>query len=72
MTLTPIQIDPAGFYRDGDVRLMFELTDAALSKARRRGDLRFTRRGRQIFYRGQWLIDWLDSYAPRPEETSNA
>lgn len=54
---------PDGVYSDGDVRLMLSVTDAALTRARRAGRLRFMRAGRCVLYRGRWLLDWLESEA---------
>jgi hypothetical protein len=31
-----------------------------LEKARRSGQLRSTRKGHRMLYRGQWVIDWLE------------
>lgn len=61
--MSPVRIDPDGIYDDGVLVLILGLTHAALQKARRDGQLRHTRRGRRILYRGQWVIDWLDSTA---------
>ena len=57
----PIRIDPDAIYDDGALVLTLGLTHAAIAKARRNGRLRFTRNGRRILYRGQWIIDWLES-----------
>jgi hypothetical protein len=56
----PVKIDADGWYADGAVRLLFEMPSATLCRARRTGGLRFARRGQKIWYRGQWLIDWLE------------
>lgn len=57
----PARIDPDGIYHDGDARLLLGLTSATMVSARRGGKLRFTRKGRSILYRGQWLLDWLNA-----------
>ncbi len=62
----PVRIDPDAIYDDGALVLALGLTHAALTTARRRGRLRHTRSGRRILYRGQWILDWLESHA-RPE-----
>jgi hypothetical protein len=54
-----IRIDPDALYEDGTVRLMLGLTSAALSRARRDGQLRYRRVGNRMLYRGRWLLDWL-------------
>ena len=61
----PIRIDPDAIYDDGALVLTLGLTHAAIARARRNGRLRYTRNGRRILYRGQWIIDWLESDAHR-------
>ncbi len=67
---TPIRIDPDAIYDDGALVLTLGLTHAAIARARRNKRLRYTRNGRRILYRGQWIIDWLESDAP-PEGGGN-
>jgi hypothetical protein len=57
----PVKIEPDGWYTDATARLLLDVPGATLAHARRTKSLRFTRRGIRIFYRGQWLIDWLES-----------
>ncbi len=61
----PIRIDPDAIYDDGALVLTLGLTHAAIARARRNKRLRYTRNGRRILYRGQWIIDWLESDACR-------
>jgi hypothetical protein len=56
----PVTIDPDGWYTDGAARLLLDVTSATLARARRAGELRAARRGLRVWYRGQWLIDWLE------------
>ena len=63
MLTKPPKVDPEGIYHDGDVRLLLGLTATSTSRARREGRLRYTRQGRSVLYRGQWLIDWLEADA---------
>ena len=55
----PISIKPDAVYDDGALYLSLGLTPAALAKARRGGELRFTRQGKRTLYLGQWVLDWL-------------
>jgi hypothetical protein len=55
----PIQIDPDGIYTDGCLRLLLGVTSATLARARRHGHLRYSRRGKQVFYVGRWVLEWL-------------
>ena len=57
----PIRIEPDAIYDDGALVLTLGLTHAAIARARRNGRLRYTRNGRRILYRGQWILDWLES-----------
>lgn len=65
---SPPRIDPGAVYSDGDLRLMLGVSSAALARARRSGQLRYSRPGRSVLYRGQWVIDWLEGDAnQRPQ-----
>ncbi len=59
----PARIDPDAIYDDDVLALTLGLTHASIAQARRGGRLRFTRNGRRILYRGQWIVDWLESGA---------
>jgi hypothetical protein len=56
---TPARIDPDAIYTDGELRLLLDLTDAALARERRAGRLRSRRVGRRLYYLGRWVLDWL-------------
>ena len=62
-SLRPVLIDPEGIYTDGQIRLMLDLTEATMARARREGGLRYTRQNKRVLYRGQWITDWLESSA---------
>jgi hypothetical protein len=55
----PARIEPDSFYTDPDLRLILGLPGATLQRARRRGELRHTRRGKTTWHRGAWVIAWL-------------
>lgn len=61
LDLSPITIDPHGWYSDGQARLLLDLPSATLCRARQLGKLRSARAGRRVMYLGQWLIDWLSA-----------
>ena len=68
----PVSIQPEAVYDDGALFLSLGLTSTALAKARRGGELRFTRQGRRILYMGQWVLDWLQATAAsRPPRKSH-
>ncbi|MCA9026217.1 MAG: hypothetical protein KDA86_13495 [Planctomycetaceae bacterium] len=58
--IQPTRIEPDGIYLDGDARLLLGITDAAMTRGRRSGNLRYSRHGTTILYRGEWLIEWLE------------
>ena len=62
-TIPPARIDADGIYHDGEARLLLGVTDSAMRRARQSGDLRYSRQGTRIIYRGLWLTDWLDRTA---------
>ena len=62
----PTRIEPNGIYDDGTLVLGLGLTSATLSRARREGRLRFTRKGKRVLYLGRWILEWLEGEA-RPE-----
>ena len=57
--MVDFQIARDHFYDSATVRRRLGITDSALKKARDSGELEFTRKGNQVLYRGQWLLDWL-------------
>jgi len=73
--IEPVRIEPEALYDDGSLRQALGLTPATLAAARRARSLRYTRTGKRIFYKGAWILDWLEMPAPtaseaRPEATS--
>ena len=59
------RIDPDGIYDDAALVLGLGVTHATLGRARRARELRATRKGRRTLYRGQWILDWLESQAAK-------
>ncbi len=60
LLLTPVaQIDPAAIYAESAVAVALDITLAAMRGARRRGELRYVRRGQRVLIRGRDLLDWL-------------
>ncbi len=58
-TTTVPHIIPTGIYDDALLRTELGISAQTLAVARRRGELRSTRKGQRILYLGQWVIDWL-------------
>jgi hypothetical protein len=62
MMPTPVPvalIDPAAIYSEGAVALALDIPLTTLRHARRRGELRYVRRGRRVLLHGRDLLDWL-------------
>ena len=55
----PAVIDPEHIYDDGALVMLLGVTEAALGKGRAAGQLKFTRKGKRVFYLGSWVLDWL-------------
>jgi hypothetical protein len=55
----PIRLEPEAFYDDPALRVLLGLPTATLARARRDGELRYVRRGRRTYYRGDWVLEWL-------------
>ncbi len=54
------RLDSNAVYDDGALVLGLGLTHATLANARRRGELRYARKGRRVLYLGRWVGDWLE------------
>ena len=55
-----MEIDATTVYDDSALVLGLNLTHATLARARRDGQLRFTRKGKRVLYLGRWILDWLE------------
>jgi hypothetical protein len=66
-----VSIAPDGIYDDGALYLALGLTPATLARARRSGELRFTRKGKRTLYIGQWVLDWIKADARQGVENAD-
>jgi hypothetical protein len=55
----PVRIDPDAFYDDHSAGLKLGFQREALARARKAGELRFTKKAGRVLYRGSWLLAWL-------------
>jgi hypothetical protein len=65
--IEPILIEPESLYDDSALRQALGLTPSTLAAARRSGALRFTRHGKRTFYKGDWVLRWIEAGAARPD-----
>ena len=56
----PFFLEPNGFYDTDAVATICELSIRAIGDACRSGELRHTERAGRRFFKGQWLIEWLE------------
>jgi hypothetical protein len=62
-----LSIEPNTIYDEGTVSLALDIPLSSLDRARREGRLRFVRKGRRIFFLGQWLLEWFSTDDARRE-----
>jgi hypothetical protein len=67
MTTGTIRIESDGIYDDALLYGTLEVSAATLARARRSGQLRYSRQGRRILYIGEWVLDWLRAGGERRE-----
>jgi len=66
---TPCRIDVDAFYDADSLRHSLGMRVGTLDRARKNGELHFTKCGGRVLYLGQWIVDWLVRNAeegPRP------
>lgn len=56
-------IDPKAVYDDSALSVALGVGIESLTRARKTGELRHTRKGRRVLYLGQWILDWLEGDA---------
>ena len=57
----PIKLIADAFYDDGDLTVGLKLSQSALDRGRKSGELRYTKRGGRVLYLGQWVHQWLSA-----------
>lgn len=65
--VTNVQIDAGGYYDSEAVGKLLKMSPAAITRAVNSGQLRCSIRGGRKWYRGQWLIDWLEGKETKPQ-----
>jgi hypothetical protein len=63
-----IRIEPNQYYDQAGVCETLDIATQSLQKECREGRLRYVKRGGKRFFRGQWLIDWLDGSEAADDE----
>jgi hypothetical protein len=64
----PIHIQSDAFYDDWTLSEALGIPLGTIATARRTGALRSVQRGKKTFYRGSWVLNWLD--APSTQKTA--
>jgi hypothetical protein len=59
--IEPVLIEPEALYDDTAIGQALGLTPSALAAARRERTLRYTRKGKRTLYKGEWILEWLES-----------
>jgi hypothetical protein len=63
-----LSIDPDTVYTEGAVSLALDVPLATLARARREGQLRYSRQGHRILILGKWLLDWLNATSRQEDQ----
>jgi hypothetical protein len=58
-TSTVPQLIPNGVYDDLALHATLGISLQVLADARRKGELRYSRKGARILYLGRWVLRWL-------------
>jgi hypothetical protein len=56
---TAVNINPTDIYDDALLSTLLGVSAQTLTRARRCGELRHTRKGQRILYLGSWVLEWL-------------
>lgn len=62
------RIAPNAAYTNDGVVDVLGFTTEVLARARRRGELKFAKKGPVILYLGRWVLDWLELLGREEEE----
>ncbi len=55
------EINSDAFYDQQTVSVLLQIPSRAIGNACRAGELRFTEKARRKYFRGSWIIAWLES-----------
>jgi len=72
MQVSPATIDSDAFYNQEQVKRLLGLSIKSIGNACRAGELRSTERAGRRFFRGSWLIDWLEGTQTNRQRTPEA
>ncbi len=57
--IAPYTLDPHAWFDDAALVKTLGLKVGSLDKARRSGELKYTRKGGRVLYLGRWVHQWL-------------
>ena len=69
---SPATIERDAFYSQYQVKLLLRISIRSIGDACRAGELRHTQRAGQRFFRGSWLIEWLEGQEGQNQPAANA
>ena len=67
-----IRIDQDSIYDDDSLYSALGVSARTLSRARQKGQIRFSRKGKRILYLGQWVLEWIRTDGSSQEGASYA
>lgn len=53
-------IEPERYYTEDSLRVLFDLESETIREACEAGELRFRDLGGRMYFKGTWLVEWLD------------
>jgi hypothetical protein len=59
-TTNPLRLEPEGWYTEEQLRIM-GLDGDQLARARRSEGLKYRQIGRRRWYKGAWVLQWLEA-----------
>ena len=69
---SPATIEREAVYSQSQVKLLLGISIRSIGDACRASELQFTFRARRRFFKGQWLIDWLEGQATQNQPAANS
>ncbi len=59
MNPEPVIINPLAIYEKEHLQDMLDVSSDTIAKAMRNKELRSVKKGRGVFFLGEWVLDWI-------------